>query len=51
MKDFPHERIGLVTSGEMLVNERFLEERSIGGRNNMTSAIEDQLSKKKPVLH
>ena len=44
MKDFPHERIGLVTSGEMLVNGDFWGTID-WWQEEYDSAIEDHLSK------
>ena len=44
MKDFPHERIGLVTSGEMLVNGDFWGTID-WWQDQYDSAIEDHLSK------
>ena len=44
MKDFPHERIGLVTSGEMLVNGDFWGTID-WWQEQYDSAIEDHLSK------
>jgi len=44
MKDFPHERIGLVTSGEMLVNGDFWGTID-WWQEEYDSAIENHLSK------